>query len=438
MNDIFKKLVELETGPYSRWNVVPNLTTAALYSFTTQTIELSNIDSALYKEALQGNLLAARKVTTLLAHEVRHWIDHVASVWGQTLLCKGYNALHARIENNPFELWRVMSFQQALRDTRFKSYYTTIEATEPRSGALRWKFEMTAGSRFDHRGRLSEHQPIVFTKFAWHDGTPACRVPISPVSLLESSATHFEYEVEHGFISVLPSAQRGPAEEALQRRFLDLAYDPQWAEYSVAAHAIANFVRANNVPEAYELASILASISLNLAPQHFATLKVPDSFRPWGGRNDAFIKNLDRGFAFLVLAKHAPRVPVRDMDEWVEQTLHASGLPPVRTIKRDARTEMDKLTTDIVGGPFGKVFKVQLTEGRKLFDELGPTFRFKPVLERLKPFDIPLPPVVLGQDGTIVWNGTITKWNDSPIGPQIDEVMKVFRKCEEFAEACGF
>jgi hypothetical protein len=185
MNNRFQKLVELESGPYTRWNVVPNLKSEALYSFTTQTVELSNIDSAVYTKALDGDVFATRKVTILLAHEVRHWIDHVGSVWGQTLLYKGYNALHARLANDPSELWRIMSFQQALRDARFNSYYTTIESHTPPDGVSRWQYQMSAGARFNHQGKISDDHPIVFTKFAWLDGTPACRVPISLISLLE-------------------------------------------------------------------------------------------------------------------------------------------------------------------------------------------------------------------------------------------------------------
>jgi hypothetical protein len=81
---------------------------------------------------------------------------------------------------------------------------------------------------------------------------------------------------------------------------------------------------------------------------------------------------------------------------------------------------------------------MQMAAGRKLFDDLGPVFHSEPVFERARRFDIPLPPVVLGQDGTIVANGTISDWDQSTVGSHIDKVLKVLRECTEFVEACGF
>lgn len=73
-----------------------------------------------------------------------------------------------------------------------------------------------------------------------------------------------------------------------------------------------------------------------------------------------------------------------------------------------------------------------------MFDELGPLLRFRPVFERLSRFDLPLPPLVLGQDLTIAANGTVVEWDQSPTGAYIDQVLHAFDECSEFAEACGF
>ena len=100
--------------------------------------------------------------------------------------------------------------------------------------------------------------------------------------------------------------------------------------------------------------------------------------------NDAFCANADRGYAFLVLAKHAPQVPVSDIEKWVERTLDKAGLPPLSTIKQDALTEMGKLSMDIVDGPLAAFRNAQLAIGKSLFEEFGPLFSFTPVLERLE------------------------------------------------------
>jgi hypothetical protein len=195
-SSIYRRIVDIESGDYARWNVVPNIETLATYSFRTQTIELCDFSREDFNNALSGAVGLRKKMTVLLAHELRHWLDHVGSLWGQQMLCLGYNALNSRLRNRPEEFWRIVEFRQALRDHRFERYYTTINVMEPNNGRRHWKYQMSAGARFDHTGKMSQSHPILFTRFDWEDGTPACRVPMSLASLLETSAMHFELRAE--------------------------------------------------------------------------------------------------------------------------------------------------------------------------------------------------------------------------------------------------
>src|ERR1039458_19540 len=405
MSDLSRRILDLESGPYTRWNVIPNIETVATYSFNTQTIELCDIGSEEYRKSLAGDIALQRKITVLLAHEIRHWLDHVGSLWGQQLLCLGYNALNARLLNQPGELWRVIAFRQALRDNRFEQYYTTIESGSPAMGRRMWKYQMSTGARFNHSGKLSELHPILFTRFSWEDNSPACRVPMSVASLLETAAMDYELRAEQAFVSLLDPKEQREASEALQSRYLDLAYDPNLAEYSVAVHAVSNFVGPKDCPGAFQLSSILASIALNLTKDHFTTMRVPESFHTWGQRNDAFIRNGDRGYAFLVLAKSAPRVPIDNVDEWVERTLENSGLPPLKIIKKDAGREIDNLTVNVLDGPFSKLRDENLSVGRKIFEQFGPVFKFESVLKALTKSTLSLPPIILGKELEIVAGG---------------------------------
>ena len=434
---IYRQIVELESGSYGRWNVIPNVKTLATYSFTTQTIELSEFGSEEYKKALSGVPGLRKKATVLLAHEFRHWLDHIGSLWGQQMLCLGYNALNSRLRNKPEELWRIVRFRQALRDHRFEPYYTTIESTDPSDGRMHWKYQMSAGARFDHSGKMSEGNPILFTRFTWQDDTPACRVPMSVASLLETAAMFFELRAEENFLSLLDVQERPAASEALQRRYLEMMYDTELAEYSVAAHAVSNFVGPKNCPETLQLSSVLASIALNLTPEHFQRLRVPDSFRVWGKRNDSFLANMDRGYAFLALAKAAPRVPIHGLDEWIEQTLASAGLPNLHTIKADAMRSIEILGEEFVEGPLSAIRDRHRDAGLKIFAEYGPVFKFEDVFQKLGDGSIPIPPIVLGQDWFIAADGDIREWDKSPVSGHIDSLLTAYNRCSEFAEACG-
>jgi hypothetical protein len=146
---------------------------------------------------------------------------------------------------------------------------------------------------------------------------------------------------------------------------------------------------------------------------------------------------MDRGYAFLALAKAAPRVPVDNMDEWVEQTLASAGLPSLKTIKTDATHAIEALSKDLVDGPLSEIRDKHRNSGLKIFAEYGPIFRFEDVLKSLTDGAIPIPPIILGQDFSIVSDGEIREWDTSPISKHIQTLLTVFNECTEFADACG-
>jgi hypothetical protein len=214
-------------------------------------------------------------------------------------------------------------------------------------------------------------------------------------------------------------------------------YDPQLAEYSVAVHAVSNFVGAKNCPDAFELSSILASIALNLTKEHFDQLRVPKSFEMWGERNSAFKANMDRGYAFLVLASTAPRVPIGNIDEWITETLASAGLPEMEKIEADASRAIKELSQYLVDGPLSDIRDRQLNLGVKMFREFGPIFRFENTFANFDKWAAIGPPIVLGQDLSIAANGEVHDWYDSPISSQIDTLLATYDQCTEFVEACG-
>src|ERR1039458_8512464 len=105
MSDLYRRILDLESGPYTRWNVIPNIETVATYSFNTQTIELCDIGSEEYRKSLAGDIALQRKITVLLAHEIRHWLDHVGALLGQQVLCLGYKAINAPLLNRTRRRW---------------------------------------------------------------------------------------------------------------------------------------------------------------------------------------------------------------------------------------------------------------------------------------------------------------------------------------------
>ena len=67
------------------------VTTKAAYFNLHQVIELSDINPSLFKSATSGDSSREQlDVLPLLMHEVRHWWDHVSTVWGQQRMVRCY------------------------------------------------------------------------------------------------------------------------------------------------------------------------------------------------------------------------------------------------------------------------------------------------------------------------------------------------------------
>jgi hypothetical protein len=254
---------------------------------------------------------------------------------------------------------------------------------------------------------------------------------------LETAAVDFEFRTEGGFIATLPESERQPAFESLQHKFLNSVYEPHLVEYAVAVHAVANVVKAKSIPESYELSSALASLCLNLTAEHILQLKTPAAFEHWGGKNSAFLQNADRGYVFLALVHLAPKAPVNDVRGWLEETVKNAGLPSLAEIKSDVVCAMRGLRANHFPGRFDEFRDRQLETGLMLFEELGPILPYKQVFERLSKGDLPLPPILLGQDLTMAWNGSIEEWASSEIYSQMDEMDSTYSQFDEFLNACG-
>jgi hypothetical protein len=423
-----------EAGPYRRWNVIPNITTLASYSFLTQTIELFECDSSQFAAALVSETIGKRKITILLAHEFRHWLDHIGTLWGQKMLVSSYDAHHARIRGSEADLWRVIAYYRSLRDSRFERYYTTRDIEDPPDGNRKWKYQFSAGARYDHTGRIDPTHPIAFTRFSWLDGSVACRVPFSVAALLEASAMYYEMRTEESFVPFLPAGSRQDAHIANQRKMLDATYQIDLAEYSVAVHAVANILELFDCPTAFHAVSILSALSLNIPDQLFDRINHPPQFSSWGDSRHHFLARRDRGYAFLALVRSAPPFDGRDVVGWIEETLKAAGMPNLGEVKQLARLEMQEIARSLSHGEFYIHAQSQLELGLDFFDKFGPLYEYEKVLPTLA--KVPLPPIVLS-DLTIVGNGSIVGWDESPFGEWLNQMCYLQAEEDESVDACG-
>ena len=149
------------------------------------------------------------------------------------------------------------------------------------------------------------------------------------------------------------------------------------------------------------------------------------------------MKNRDRGYAFLVLTAHAPKVPIANTADWVNATLKQAGLPELSELKRNIEDELSRLPVAYLQGMFSEHCEAQINIGLKLFNEYGPCFDCGSILQRLASRNLSLPPIILGQDGAVVAGGNICDFDKSSVSELFDQIASAYGRCTEFVDACG-
>ncbi len=181
---------------------------------TRQHIEIYRVNRADMLAVDSDDVFTKLRVLPTVFHEVRHWVDHVSTLWGQRNLVSGFNAVHAFSAQKETEFWRVIEHRRVTHRDRFEAYFTTInDRNPPEDGRLKWEWELSCGIGFDSDGKPNEKRPIVFTRFRWQDKRLACRVPFSVASLLESNAMHWDLGLEVSLLPQIPDGVRQVEEQ---------------------------------------------------------------------------------------------------------------------------------------------------------------------------------------------------------------------------------
>lgn len=330
------------------WKKFPNIETLGYFSPLGNYICLNEYtDEKDFEESLK-NPIADRNRFSVYIHEHQHYLDQVSTLWGVKNIFKIYKAFDAAIMSDEHNFFKFRDLILELKRDYFLDYYTEIYNHIVGNYANRWEFQITSGLRFDHNGKINNDWPIPFISFVTKEKQRISRVPISVVSLLETTATYAEYEFQIAAISTLKAPNKELQLLAISKKLEKRLYHPELTLYSAAVHLTSASLKIDDPIIGYRISSVFAKIALNIPSALFTTIKIPDEFNlteEWSRRSKKMLENLDRGFAFYLLIRNylEKNGVIVNSEIDVEKILSASNLPEEKVIEELISEEIAKL-----------------------------------------------------------------------------------------------
>jgi hypothetical protein len=334
-----------------------------------------------------------------LFHEIRHYVDHVATLWGQRLIIEYLKSANIKLQGDIGNFKTIIEYKNQENQLFYSNYYTEEYNYIPVDRMdKRWQWTTTSGIKFNAQGISDETKPIPFVHFKSFDNIPLMRMPISIASLLETNSTSEEIKWHMAYISQLSETEQPfhlkfYANETL----IKLLYDQDLALYNVAVHLAANILNISDFIEAFNISSAIATLTLNLPNNLVKTIPIKDDkFEGWGNRCQQMLDNNEHGFIYFLLLENYASTYKKSKKFDVPELLTASNLPDEQTIFKQVLTEMDMIIEEAYQQiNLNEIFIPHLENGRGFFNELG-LFSKNTYVEK----------VIIGKTPTLICNDT--------------------------------
>lgn len=313
-----------------------------------------------------------------LQHEIRHSVDHMATLWGQKAIYSYYSAIESRLSLDEYTFHNIVAFKNLENQLFYSNYFTEVYAYSPiKRLEERWKWSPSVGVRFDATGAPDESRPIPFVSFADIHGSKLMRTPVSIATLLETNSVAEEINWQLQYINTLDKADQPVYLQIFENDTLfDLLYNQDLVVYNVAVHLAANVLDIFDLFEAFRVSSAIATLSLNLPNELVKKIKtVNPEFKIWGERNEAMLLNNEYGFIYFMLLHNYKSVYQMVKAFSLEDLLASSNLPNEATIHGLVIREMEEIYKECNAFTHLKnVFLPKLEIGKTLFNSLGICF----------------------------------------------------------------
>lgn len=355
----------------------PNLNkTLAYYSPTSFSVTLNTISESQILELNDGVMDKQKaKHLSILFHELTHHVDHISTLWGQKNIKKLFESVNSKLNLDEYQFFKIIEFKIAEQQLHYAEYYTEQYNKIPwKSNSPNWKWQLSTGYKFTNTGLINEDNPIIFMRFATHDGKNLVRVPLSIASLLETNSSKEEIKIMMTYLNNLASSERIIETSIYNREIYEkIIYNQDLAVYNAAVHLVANLLNLSEIGVGLEISSAIATLALNLP--YDLIHKIPinnEKLAAWGDRPLKMAKNNDYGFLFYnLLLNYIPFFNVDNVFS-MKRLLEANKLPTEVEILQLINNEIDKIIESYSYQPnFKDNFKTISIEGKRILNIRG-------------------------------------------------------------------
>ncbi|MFV5318878.1 hypothetical protein [Priestia megaterium] len=355
----------------------PNVSTIASFELISQTMNFNDL-SHRHLDILVDQLKTQEfDITTIesankIIHETSHYFDNLATLSGQVLLVKVYNALN-QFESNAGKN-HVIDLFNILR-TWTHDHHTpmlTAEIYDVNFQNWSYSFDKEIGKDiFDN----PNDELFMSTTFK-HRGNSVGRVPFSIESLWETNAMWAE--ITYHFFTSYNLGEPGRIVEAhnMQNKYTEYLYNPELLVYSLAAHLTSSFTRLGDIFRAFKLSKAISSISLNLPFDYYSQIKRTRNSIFNGLANNLLehATALNPCAIYLTLLENIVESQIDlfkdDIVLEIDEILAISGLPDKTVLNKDIKAYISQLTLE-VDGPSSDLYNFHKKTGIHLFDVHG-------------------------------------------------------------------
>ncbi|MBN8253633.1 hypothetical protein ABEP17_17995 [Priestia flexa] len=309
-----------------------------------------------------------------IIHEASHYFDHLATLSGQLLLKKIYDALNDYSSNLKKD--NIIDLFRTIESWNHGSFNTSTVKGISDPNYENWSYRFGKGF-LENFSTNYLSKPFLFATFKYY-GEIIGDIPFSIEALWETNAMWAEITYNTNLAYMLEDEDIWKVETfQIQNKYTNYIYNSELLVYSFAAHLTSNFLGEGNFYYAFKLSKALSSISLNLPYHYYSQIRRPKG-SIFGGFTNVLLTytdSLDPCAIYLTLLENIYEAKVNllkdDLLIDLEEILAINGLPNKAVLNADILEEMNQLSINLDNAPFSKVYSAQKEHGIHMFETYG-------------------------------------------------------------------